>query len=66
MQNEQKRAKTSKNEQLFFCEKCDYSTSRKSNYDRHLVSIKHLEKKGVLLKSGKNRPKKMFSKFVNM
>jgi len=41
--NEQKRAKTSN---FFFCEKCDYSTSRKSNYDRHLVSIKHLEKKG--------------------
>ena len=41
--NEQKRAKTSK---FFFCEKCLYSTSRKSNYDRHLVSIKHLEKKG--------------------
>ena len=45
--NEQKRAKTSKK---FFCEKCEYTTSRKSNYDRHLESIKHLEKKQ---KSGK-------------
>jgi len=41
--NEQKRAKTSN---FFFCENCAYSTSRKSNYDRHLVSIKHLEKMG--------------------
>jgi hypothetical protein len=40
--NEQKRAKTSKK---FYCEKCDYTTSRKSNYDRHIESIKHLEKK---------------------
>ena len=45
--NEQKRAKTSKK---FYCEKCDYITSRKSNYDRHLESIKHLEKNE---KSGK-------------
>ena len=27
---------------LFFsCKKCDYTTSRKLNYERHLKSIKH-------------------------
>ena len=53
--NEQKRAKTSN---FFFCEKCDYSTSRKSNYDRHLVSIKHLEKKGVVAQKWQKSTKK--------
>ena len=38
-----KRAKTSKNEQKFYCEFCDYSTSRNNNYIRHLSSKKHLK-----------------------
>ena len=25
----------------FYCEKCDYKTSKKSSYENHLVSIKH-------------------------
>ena len=53
--NEQKRAKTSN---FFFCEKCDYSTSRKSNFDRHLTSIKHLEKKGCVSQKWQNSTKK--------
>ena len=53
--NEQKRAKTSN---FFFCEKCDYSTSRKSNYDRHIVSIKHLEKKGGVAQKWQKSTKK--------
>tara|TARA_B100001059_G_scaffold142079_1_gene142018 strand:- start:1960 stop:2970 length:1011 start_codon:yes stop_codon:yes gene_type:complete len=53
--NEQKRAKTSN---FFFCEKCDYSTSRKSNYDRHLISIKHLEKKGGVAQKWQKSTKK--------
>jgi hypothetical protein len=53
--NEQKRAKTSKK---FFCEICDYSTSRKSNYDRHLESIKHLEKTDIKPKKWQNLTKK--------
>jgi len=53
--NEQKRAKTSKN---FFCGICDYSTSRKSNFDRHLVSIKHLEKTVVQPKKWQKSCKK--------
>ena len=43
-------AKSSKKVANFYCEKCDYTTSRKSNYDRHIVSIKHLDKNE---KSGK-------------
>ena len=38
-------AKIEQNEQLmsnaFICKKCDYTTSRKLNYERHLKSIKH-------------------------
>jgi hypothetical protein len=25
----------------FYCESCDYSTCRKSNYDEHLLTAKH-------------------------
>ena len=25
----------------FYCEKCDYGTSKKSSYDNHLSSTKH-------------------------
>ena len=25
----------------FFCEKCNYSTERKSQYERHLMTAKH-------------------------
>ena len=31
----------------FECDKCDYKTDRKSNYDRHLESAKHTEEKIV-------------------
>ena len=27
----------------FFCKTCDYTTSRKSQYDRHLTTPKHLK-----------------------
>jgi hypothetical protein len=30
-----------KNETKFFCEKCDYITCKKCNYDKHLLSSKH-------------------------
>lgn len=32
---------SSKKFQKFCCEKCDYNTSRKSQYDRHLLTSKH-------------------------
>jgi hypothetical protein len=28
---------------VFFCEKCDYTTSRKSQYGRHILTSKHLD-----------------------
>ncbi len=31
-----------KSANLYFCETCDYTTSRKSNYEKHLLSRKHL------------------------
>ena len=51
-----KRAKTSKNEQIFYCEYCDYSTSRNNNYIRHLSSKKHL--KNALPNVAKTLPKR--------
>jgi hypothetical protein len=40
--NEQKRAKTSKNEQhILHCQYCDYTTSRNINFERHLQTMKH-------------------------
>ena len=40
----------------FFCEKCDYGTSKKSNYENHIKSIKHI--------SNDLKPKLSFSKFT--
>ena len=39
-----KKSKKSKKEQNFYCVYCDFSTSKKSNYDRHLTTQKHLKK----------------------
>ena len=61
--NEQKRAKTSN---FFFCKFCDYSTSRKSNYDRHLESIKHLEKMVSKPKKWQNMTKKNVFKICEL
>jgi hypothetical protein len=61
--NEQKRAKTSK---IFFCEVCDYSTCRKSNYDRHHESIKHLEKMDKSKKKWQNLTKKSVFKICDL
>lgn len=30
-----------KKERIFFCEKCDFTTCHKPNYERHLLTIKH-------------------------
>ena len=32
---------TPKNAKLFKCEKCDFGCSKKSDYDRHLLTRKH-------------------------
>jgi hypothetical protein len=36
--------KVAKSRDRFFCEHCDYTTSRKSSYNKHLQTKKHLEK----------------------
>ena len=33
--------KVPKSSEHFYCEKCDYITSRRSQYDRHLLTLKH-------------------------
>ena len=57
-----KRAKMSKTSNSFYCECCDYTTSRKNNWDRHLSSKKHLKKalknvENALKKTSKKRAK---------
>ena len=39
IQNDTKKVPKSSN--FFFCEKCNYSTSRRSQYTRHLSTVKH-------------------------
>jgi len=34
--------KSSKSSEIFYCEKCDYSTDRNSQYTRHLLTSKHI------------------------
>jgi len=36
--------KVPKNEQKFYCELCDYCTGRRSQYDRHLLTLKHMNR----------------------
>ena len=31
-----------KNKPIFVCEICDYNTSKKSSYDKHLTTSKHI------------------------
>ena len=33
---------SSESSDFFYCEKCDYTTSRKSQYERHLITAKHI------------------------
>ena len=51
-----KKSKKSKKEQNFYCVCCDFSTSKKSNYDRHLTTQKHLKKSLPIIP--KSLPKK--------
>ena len=30
-----------KSSKIFYCEKCDYTTSKQSQYDRHILTRKH-------------------------
>ena len=51
-----KAKKLQKVAKTFFCQHCDYITSRKSSYDKHLQTIKHLEKVGP---NGSKKEKKL-------
>ena len=33
--------KTQKNPEKYFCEKCDFNTSHKNDYNKHLLTSKH-------------------------
>ena len=65
--------KNSKNEHVFFCAYCDYTTSRKNNYDRHLSSKKHLKKASLkrhqmstnLKKTSRNKKTKFICTICN-
>ena len=45
----------------FFCEKCNYSTERKSQYERHLMTAKHKNTYNTY----KNQLQKRFQKVPN-
>ena len=56
--NEQKVAKKSRSKFLYFCNQCDYTTSRKSSWNKHLETKKHkrtmiekLQDNGQIVKS---------------
>ena len=42
-----------KNKKKFYCNCCDYLSFNNSNYNKHLRTKKHLEKKGVFAKTSK-------------
>ena len=43
-----------KNDQNYFCEKCNYFTTKKCNYDRHLLTAKHKKEQNGNKTSGEN------------
>ena len=51
-----------KNEQKgapnFYCKKCDYSTCKKANFDRHILSTKHKMDDKWMTKNEQNEPEK--------
>ena len=52
-------AKSSKSSAIFICKCCDYSTSKKCNYAKHLKTKKHIKKS-----LSKSYPSKMDNKKV--
>jgi len=45
---------TEKVPKIYICKKCDYKTSRKSQYDRHMLTLKHKMEPNDNKKSSKN------------
>ena len=44
----------SKSSKIIRCKLCDYTTSRKSQYDRHILTLKHQNKQNDSSKSSKS------------
>ncbi len=43
-QNSKSCKKVAKSCKIYYCDDCDYSTSRKSSWNKHIVTIKHINK----------------------
>jgi hypothetical protein len=43
-----------KSSEKFYCQKCDYYTSRKSQFDRHKVTLKHTNTDKLLTNTDAN------------
>ena len=52
--------KSTKNEKKYYCEICNFETMRKSHYDRHLLTAKHINLKN----NDKKVPKSTTSNFI--
>ena len=52
--------KSTKNDRIFYCEICQFETLRKSHYDRHLLTAKHINLKN----NDKKVPKSTTSFFI--
>jgi hypothetical protein len=48
------KCESSKYSKYYFCDNCDFKCSKKSNYDKHLTTIKH--KNGILLNKKATKP----------
>ena len=56
--------KTSKTSKMYFCELCDYTTSRKNNWERHLSSKKHKKRCNInvtFIPKNEQKTSKIFS-----
>lgn len=54
--------KTQKNAKKYICEKCDYNTSNKTDYMRHINTIKH--KNNVFATNGNKWQQKNAKKYI--
>ena len=52
--------KMPKNAEIFICKKCDFKCSKKSNYEKHLATAKHLRKQ-----NGNNMEMIVHEKYTN-
>jgi len=52
--------KSSKSSNVFYCEICDYITMRKSNYEKHLTTLKHINSNALSTKVAKSSESSKF------